>query len=383
MKAELWAADTFRFKVCGGNCRKFLSVAALRGVHFRRIFPGRDGYTGVAFGPDRSRLLALAREYDCTFEIMTRRGPGRRAERLLARPGILIGGLTFLLLLRFFSGFLWCIDFGEVPAELQAPLRVLLTDCGVYEGIRLTDPLLRTAQYKALQQSDTFGWISLNFTGGCLYIEETPSQQQDIRGPTPQQCLYAKDAGEVLAIEIESGFCAVTVGQTVEQGQLLADSQKSDWKGRPVEQGAAGKVLARIQKTYTASQPLQAEAELPTPHALQQRSLSILGKRYEEQGAEAIPDARISTELSPLRLGRLALPGAWLVTTQREYRAETISYSADTARALALRQCLQLLRQDYPDAVIEAEQREVTADDTSVNAAIRYIFRANIAVSAP
>ena len=108
-----------------------------------------------------------------------------------------------------------------------------------------------------------------------------------------------------------------------------------------------------------------------------------MGRRYEEQGSEAIPDARISTELSPLRLGRLALPGAWLVTTQREYHAETISYNADTARALALRQCLQLLRQDYPDAVIEAEQREVTADDASVNAAIRYIFRANIAVSAP
>ena len=53
-------------------------------------------------------------------------------------------------------------------------MRQLLADCAIHEGTRLTKPLLQAAQAEALRRSETFGWISLNFIGGCLSIESTP-----------------------------------------------------------------------------------------------------------------------------------------------------------------------------------------------------------------
>lgn len=135
-------------------------------------------------------------------------------------------------------------------------MRRLLADCGIHEGVLLTKPLLQTAQAQALRRSEVFGWVSLNFTGGCLAIESTPSQTQTVREPPPRQGLYASADGEILAVEIESGFAAVTVGQTVARGQLLAAAERLDRKGNAVPQGAGGRVIARVQKHYTARQSL-------------------------------------------------------------------------------------------------------------------------------
>ena len=65
-----------------------------------------------------------------------------------------------------------------------------------------------------MRLSEVFGWVSLNFTGGCLAIESTPSQTPDRAGAAAPAGLYASADGEILAVEIESGFAAVTVGQT-------------------------------------------------------------------------------------------------------------------------------------------------------------------------
>ncbi|MCO7110034.1 hypothetical protein NIA69_14060 [Gemmiger formicilis] len=51
----------------------------------------------------------------------------------------------------------------------------------------MTKPLLQTAQAQALRRSEVFGWVSLNFTGGCLAIESTPSQTQTVREPPPRR----------------------------------------------------------------------------------------------------------------------------------------------------------------------------------------------------
>lgn len=47
----------------------------------------------------------------------------------------------------------------------------------------------------------------------------------------------------------------MTVGQQVQAGDLLVDVQRLDRKGNPVLQGASGRVLARVEKSYSAAQP--------------------------------------------------------------------------------------------------------------------------------
>ena len=51
MKAEFWAADTFRFSVTGPGTFRFLNRAAASGVRLRRVRWQKDGYTATASGP--------------------------------------------------------------------------------------------------------------------------------------------------------------------------------------------------------------------------------------------------------------------------------------------------------------------------------------------
>ena len=242
MRLQFWAADTLRFSVTGPEPHRFLNRAAAAGVRLRRVRWQRDGYAATVSGTDRRRLERIARDGGWTLAVTTRRGPGKHTERLLqTRPGLAAGAVLFLLLVRALGGLVWCIDFGAMDPGLQPAMRRLLADCGIHEGVLLTKPLLQTAQAQALRRSEVFGWVSLNFTGGCLAIESTPSQTQTVREPPPRQGLYASADGEILAVEIESGFAAVTVGQTVARGQLLAAAERLDRKGNAVPQGAGGR----------------------------------------------------------------------------------------------------------------------------------------------
>ena len=68
-------------------------------------------------------------------------------------------------------------------------------------------------------------------------MESTEAEHQTIESPADPDRTVRGSGGEVTAIEAESGFCAVTVGQQVQAGDLLVDVQRLDRKGNPVLQG--------------------------------------------------------------------------------------------------------------------------------------------------
>lgn len=379
MRLQFWAADTFRFSVTGPGAHRFLNRAAAAGVRLRRIRWQRGGYAATASGADRRRLEKIAQDGGWTLTVTARSGPGRRTENLLqARPGLAVGAVLFLVLVRALGDLVWCVDFGAMDPDVQPAMRRLLADCGIHEGVRLTKPLLQAAQAQALRRSEVFGWVSLNFTGGCLAIESTPAQTQTVREPTPRQGLYARADGEILAIEIESGFSAVQVGDTVAAGQLLAAAERLDRKGNAVPQGASGRVIARVQKQYTARQPRTAETPVYTGRSTVQTTLYLPWRTFIKE-----PDAPLTgvtqTDWLPVQLGRLALPASLCRVTTWEQVTDTVQYSEATAAALALHACRAALLAEFPDAVIEAEQRENSSQDGAEAAAVTYIFTANIA----
>ena len=153
MKLRLWAADTFRFSVQGPEIHRFLNQSAAAGVRLRRVRWQKDGCSAAADGIDRRRLEKIAADGGWVITVTARRGPGRRAEVLLqTRPGLVAGMILFLVLLKFLGGFVWCVDFGAMHADLQPMMRQLLADCAIHEGTRLTKPLLQAAQAEALRR---------------------------------------------------------------------------------------------------------------------------------------------------------------------------------------------------------------------------------------
>ena len=223
MKRRIQAADSIRFCVRGRGAQRLLGQAAQAGLKLERIAPQADGFTAVVSGAGWAKLCQLAGAGGWQVIQMQRRGPGPLAERLLRRPGILAGIGLFFVLLHWLGGFLWCMNLELLTVPQQESIRTLLAQSGIWEGCRPSQAELAQAQ-QLLEASGDFGWVSLNFTGGCLTAEGTPLQQAHAESPAQNTGLYARAGGEVLAVNIASGFAQVQPGQYVGSGMLLRKS---------------------------------------------------------------------------------------------------------------------------------------------------------------
>lgn len=379
MKREVWGADRFTFRVKGRNSQRFINQAAGRGIRLAGVRWEETGFTAKAFGADRGALGQIAAAGGWELEMVARRGPGARLESWLARPGVPAGAVVFLLLLYLLKNIVWTIDFGVLEGEQQRAMRTLLADCGICEGVVLDENTLETAQTMALKQSDQFGWISLNFAGGCLWIENTAAEYQTVREETPPAALLAKADGVIVAVEAESGFALVEPGQEVKAGQRLVDDVRLDRSGNPVQQGASGKILARVQKSYTVLQPRTAAAQVLTGQSRTEQIWHLPGLCLGEQ-TEPQPGEIAQTTWIPLKLGRLSLPGCIQQTICWQRQEQEIHYTETQARALASRACRQQLYAEFPDAVLESEQRQFASTPKGEQCTIQYQFLADIAL---
>ena len=306
---DTWRADSIRFAVSGRGAQHFLSAAAARRVRLENIRCTGTGYEATATGADAAILRELAVKGGWELTVRSRRGPGRFVERLLARPGVPAGAALFLVLVRFLTGFVWAVDFGGVEPETIPVLRQLLAEQEIWEGAWLTKEKLNAARNALSAQSGLFGWTSLNFTGGCLTLESAPAEFRQVQPRPSARSLTAKAGGEVLSVEVESGFALVKPGQYVAEGQALAASQKLDRNGTPVTQAARGRVLARVTTRYSAEILLQQTVSMLTGRRQEQTTMHLLGTSRQGEEPDVFSDGITQTEWLPLTAGRLALTG--------------------------------------------------------------------------
>lgn len=380
---EFRALDRIRVSVCGKNAYRIFAPAAAAGIRLQKITSDPEQYSATILGKDWPRLESLAYKYGLTLTITKKRGPGHIAARLWRRPGIVLGIILFFILVHFLSGFVWVIDFGPLTDDQAGTVRILLDQAGLREGTKITQELLRQASQALEAQPEFFGWVGINFSGGCLFVESTSMQQQKIRQATEQTALYASADAEIVLIEVESGFSQVQPGQLVAEGQLLAAAERFDRDGVPVEQSASGSVIGRVRGQYTAQQPYEISMPVLTRQVYDSRTLYFLGFEISlsTQQQEEPPDAEMTVHWVPLEFGRIALPGCIRVAEQRARQTTDLHYSKEVAQALARRQCTQQLLQEYPDAQIEQQSFRYTDSEQGVICRADYVFCADIAVA--
>ena len=363
MKRRIQAADSIRFCVRGRGAQRLLGQTAQAGLKLERIAPQADGFTAVVSGAGWAKLCQLAGAGGWQVIQMQRRGPGPLAERLL----------------HWLGGFLWCMNLELLTVSQQESIRTLLAQSGIWEGCRPGQTELAQAQQLLEARSD-FGWVSLNFTGGCLTAEGTPLQQAHAEPPAQNTGLYARTGGEVLAVNIASGFAQVQPGQYVGNGMLLAAAEKLDRSGAPVPQPASGTVTARVRLAYTGQQAFTQQRPVLTGACAERRTLTLLGRSWQLPGSGALPeDVPPRVRWLPLRLGRLALPGCVQETTCWARETQEQIFTPETAAALARRSARLQLLQDYPDAVIESERDFASTTATAAVCRAVFVFCANIA----
>ena len=370
-----WAGISFSAQ--NGDPEGLLTAAAAGSLPLSDVVPRPGGFSARCAAWHYRKLAALARKRRVRLRIQKRCGLFFRLRPLFQRRGLWAGCLVFLPLLLWLQGFVWFIEpVGLTPGQ-QARAAVVLWETGLFPGNVVTQDKLTAGEY-ALLQSGEFSWASLNFEKGRLAVEAAPAHARPEIAAGTLHGLRAKCNGTVLRTNLTSGTMLVAPGQTVEAGQGLIGTARSERDGTLIFAPAAGTVVAQLEWETNQSIPL-AET-LPQLTGKNTTNYKLFFAEHSAALSPSAPDGDglCRTRHLQLEVFGLPLPCAVEETTYYGQQQEMMYRTEAQALTLARLQGLRALHDAFPDAEIFARREECTVQEDALHYHAVYTVAADI-----
>ena len=373
--ASLWAG--VRFTARNGSLEALLTDAAAQGIHLYGISARPGGFCAHCAAWQYRRLATLARHRRVRLRVDKRKGLYFLLRPLLRRKGLWVGLAAWGLVLVWLQGFIWAVDDSSLTTGQQARAGAVLRSCGLQPGTFVTEELLRTGEYTLLESGE-FSWASLNFEKGRLAVEAAPAHARPEIAAGTLHGLRAKCNGTVLRTNLASGTMLVVPGQTVEAGQGLIGTARSERDGTLIFAPAAGTVVAQLEWETNQSIPL-AET-LPQLTGANKANYRLFFAGHSAALSPSAPerDGLYRTRHLQLEVFGLPLPCAVEETTYYGQQQETLYRTEAQALTLARLQGLRALHNAFPDADIFARREECTVQEDTLHYNAVYTVAADI-----
>lgn len=373
--ASLWAG--VRFTARNGSPEALLTDAAGQGIHLYGISARPGGFCAHCAAWQYRRLATLARHRRVRLRVDKRKGLYFLLRPLLRRKGLWVGLAAWGLVLVWLQGFIWAVDDSSLTTGQQARAGAVLRSCGLQPGTAVNEELLRTGEY-ALLESGEFSWVSLNFEKGRLAVEAAPAHARPEIAAGTLHGLRAKCNGTVLRTNLASGTMLVVPGQTVEAGQGLIGTARSERDGTLIFAPAAGTVVAQLEWETNQSIPL-AET-LPQLTGANKANYRLFFAGHSAALSPSAPegDGLYRTRHLQLEVFGLPLPCAVEETTFYAQQQKTLYRTEAQALTLARLQGLRALHDVFPDADILARREECTVQEDILHYNAVYTVAADI-----
>lgn len=331
-----WIRGKVLFSAQGGAYEKLLNRCSEMGISLAGLHPTPFGVQGWMPARDYRKIHRAAYRCHCRVRVEKKRGLPFLLHRYRGRWGLVVGPVLFALVCARLFGLIWCVRYYEVPEQYQQEIDRALAENGVLVGSRPTEDSLRRARQVILMNSQDLADVSLNFVRGRLVVEvSTRTQQPDPQRPAAGS-IIAEKAGIIEQIEVKHGFAVVTVGQRVEEGELLVTGTYADEKtGSLLITPAQGTIIARTETTYEITQPLQFTAQVPTGETKKRISLLISGREIPLFGGDGREGEIVQTACEPISIFGFALPAMLKISTAFPTQEMEISLSAEEAESRA------------------------------------------------
>ena len=372
---RLWAAVEFTAQ--SGSTDALLGHAAQAGLHLTRIVPLPGGFRARCAAWHYRPLAALARQGHVRLRVKKRLGLFFRLRPLLRRTGLWAGMALFIPLLLWSQQFVWAVDTSTLTRGQAARAFAVLRQAALAPGAAATEAK-RTAGEYALLESGEFSWASLNFEKGRLVVEAAPARARPEIAAGTLHGLRAKCNGTVLRTNLASGTMLVAPGQTVEAGQGLIGTARSERDGSLIFAPAAGTVVAQLEWETGQSVPLAETISQLTGENKTNYRLFFAGHSAALSPSAPDGDGLCRTRHLQLEVFGLPLPCAVEETTYYGQQLETIYRTEAQALTLARLQGLRALHDAFPDADILARREECTVQEEALHYNAVYTVAADI-----
>ena len=372
---RLWAAVEFTAR--SGSTEALLTAAARAGLHLYGVTALPGGFCGHCAARQYPRLAALARRYRVRLRVRKKQGLYFRVRPLLRRAGLWAGLAVFLPLLLWTQQFVWFADVSTLTAGQAARASSILREAGLQPGSAVTEEKLTAGEY-ALLRSGEFSWASLNFARGRLEVEAAAAATKPDIAAGTLHGIRAKCGGVVVSTNLVSGTMLAVPGQTVEAGQGLIGTARSERDGTLIFVPAAGTVRAQFEWSGSRQVALTETILQKTGRSVCAYQLSGFGQTISLTAAKASEQAEVRTRHVQPELFGLPLPCSVQEVCCYEQQETALLRTEEQAAALARMQCLQALYAAWPDAELLARKEDCAVNGDVLDYTAVYTIVADI-----
>ena len=372
---RFWAAVEFTAQ--NGGTDALLTAAAQAGLHPYRVVPLPGGFRAHCAAWQYRRFAALARKNRVRLRLQKKQGLYFVLCPLLRRVGLWAGFALFVPLLLWAQGFVWAADYSALTPGQAARAAAVLRENGLQPGSAVTEEKLTAGEY-ALLQSGEFSWVSLNFAKGRLEVEAAAAAPKPDIAAGTLHGIRAKCGGVVVSTNLVSGTMLAKPGQTVEAGQGLIGTARSERDGTLIFVPAAGTVRAQFEWSGSRQIALTEPILQKTGHSVSSYRLSCFGQAISLPAAKAPEQAEERTRHFQPELFGLLLPCSVQEVCRYEQQEVVFLRTEEQAAALARLQCLQALYAAWPDAELLARKEDCTVNGDVLDYTAVYTIVADI-----
>ena len=367
---------------------RFLNACARAHILIWELRPsaGGKGVSGTVRARDYRRLRPLAHRAGAKLRAGKRGGLPFWMQRLHGRPGLLVGGVAFFLLLGILSQYFWTVEITGCQSISESDLRAALAAQGVAPGHLKRGFYARDVQTTLTKQFPQIAWITVNDRGSDADVR---LQEKDAAPKLPNQSgwysLRAAQSGTVVELRVTAGTAVVKVGEGVLKGQLLVSSVVEDEQEQTqILRHAAGQVIAETHHTLEARAPLTVSTWEPAGELVRRRALELFNARLPLSWTLP-PDGDVTRTAvrTSLSIDGHVLPAAILEETLTPVRATQHKRTQKEAEAEAL---ADLSRQEQAlgkEVAVTGRKDSVKVDGNEVLITRDATCRENIAVEVP
>lgn len=350
-----------RFEAKGIFIERFLNLIARARIP---IWSGgkREGvYSACVIAGDYKKLRPLAKKSSVHLHITKKRGAPFERLKYRRRTGILVGLAICAGFIIFMSQFIWRVEVNGNESISEAQIRQALEELRIEPGRWKASIDVREMERKIILLIPDLSWAALNIKGSAAHVEVSErAKPPKVIDPKSPCNVVAREAGQILSMNVFDGQKLVSVGDTVLPGDIIVSGVTQDQFRQSLFRHARAEVMARVQTQIKIEIPMDDILYEETGKTTIRRHLVIFEHEIPVFLPFKIPAPyHIEQTNSPLILLGAELPIAMLRENYILMREIPVTYTEEEALKIAISRLKIAEKAKFKDA--EILDRQLTA----------------------
>jgi similar to stage IV sporulation protein len=315
---------------------------------------------------DFKKLPEILKKSGIRVHILKKKGFPFFINRYKKRLGVFVGIVLFISCLQFMSSFIWNIDvIGNRNVE-KSEIISICEDLGIKVGVKSGSIDTKNKVQELLLKTDKLSWASFNIEGCKLTVnvsEITPKNENNAIATN----LKASEDGIIKKIDVTSGNCVVSVGDTVKKGDILVSGIIENASGTKFVH-SMGSVLAETKQVITLSGSYAREEIYPIGKYKKKSVLEIFVFKIPLYIGKEKGEFITETKIHNLKLFSQSIPIKFYTKKYSFIKKQTKNYNYEEVCNMLKKELL--LKGKKEKFTVESEEFLQNEDGVTLNAVI-------------